>query len=279
MDSSRSHLFQVIRTSLHKLSSEIEHPSDWRPVLLAHLMTRTDEWRKAKLQVLAPSRDDRGEPQTKEDVAVMLAEFRIEAEACIVDRLDMEHVVRYSGDASLVFFPFRLRGNEPACVFDESLDDLVAALPLTAPVLAGQDIDLDAEPEEGLHQEIAEAVDAAEAAKKNAAQADRELEQARTIAEKRRARLAEARQQDADPASIAELESELNDADQTVNELNRRAAKVQSKADNAAARRKRSRASQKRKRMARRNRKIPPFPTQGGKGPSWLQETALKCAQ
>ena len=34
-DSSRSHLFQVIRTNLHKLSSEIEHPSDWRPVLLA----------------------------------------------------------------------------------------------------------------------------------------------------------------------------------------------------------------------------------------------------
>ena len=114
------------------------------------------------------------------------------------------------------------------------MDDLVAALPLTALVLAAQDIDLDAEPEEGRHQEIAEAVDAAEAAKKNAAQAGRELEQARTIAEKRRARLAEARQQDADPASIAELESELNDADQTVNELNRRAAKVQSKADNAA---------------------------------------------
>jgi len=203
-------------------------------LLLAHLMTRSPEWREATIRALVAISDNMAGTRTEDDVSRMLSEFRIDAEPCMIERLDRESVVRHSRDAALVFLPFRLRGDNPACVFEASLEDLIHALPLTVLVLAAQDIDLDAEPEQGRHQQIAAAVDAAAEARAKATKADQEAEQAKAKADKLRAELDQARRAGADQAAIETLESELNAAEASANDLKRRAAKSQAKAEAAA---------------------------------------------
>jgi hypothetical protein len=203
-------------------------------LLLAYLMTRRSEWRDATLRVLVPVHGSSDVPRTEEEVAAMLAEFRITAEARMVDRLDLQHVLQHSRDATLVFFPFQLAGDEPACVFDGSLDEMLKALPLTALVLAAQEIDLDAEPEEGPQQQIVEAIDAAAVAKEKAGKAVRAADDARVVLEKLRGELAEARNSDVDSLTLEKLEIELSAAEQAAKDLDRRAAKVSTKADTAA---------------------------------------------
>ncbi len=104
--------------------------------------------------------------QTLEDV-------RIEAEPEVVASVNPDTIAAYSSDAALVFLPFRLKGNRPLDPFDEPLNQIVERLPLSALVLATEDIDLDAEPEEGTAGTVAAALDALEDAEKKAQQAER----------------------------------------------------------------------------------------------------------
>ena len=112
--------------------------------------------------------------------------MRIEANPEIVKDVDADTLAEYSADSSLVFLPFRLRDNQVLDPFGNSMENTLFLLPVTAMVLAAEDVELDAEPEEGKAGEMAETLDALEDARKQAQAAEKEAAEAVEAAEKAR---------------------------------------------------------------------------------------------
>ncbi len=103
----------------------------------------------------------------------MLQEVRITAEPHLVENFERETVVQTSAEASLVLLPFGLRGQDIAAPDGATLEEFSADLGVTAYVMAARDLELDAEPEEGAHEDVARALDHAKATEEVAQQAER----------------------------------------------------------------------------------------------------------
>lgn len=151
-------------------------------LLLAYLMTRSEPWESAAIRVLAVNYQSDAD-ESMEHLKKVLAEVRIEAEPEIVVQLDMKKVTDISAGASLVFLPFRLKGDAIAGPVDGFVESLLLRLPATALVLAAEDIELDADPEDGAAGDMAVATDALEDADKKAKAAQKSADAAREIAE------------------------------------------------------------------------------------------------
>ncbi len=117
-------------------------------LLLAHLMTRSADWRGASIRVLTLAPEvQQGDIYT--ELKALLEEVRIDAEPCVVEGSGSELLHQHSSDAALVMMPMRLQHNLPLDPFGNSLNEVLGPLPPTLMVLAAHDIELDAEPEEG----------------------------------------------------------------------------------------------------------------------------------
>jgi amino acid transporter len=200
-------------------------------LLLAYLMTRKPEWQDARIRLLAVAGKDSSPDQAREELEQMLEDARIAAELEIVPGFDRETFLERSGDASVVFLPFRLGDTGPRCVSDEPLDDVVRGLGICAAVLAAQDITLDAEPEAGKHAEVAEAVDVAAKALKKAEKAAKEAAESAREAAKTSQELAGARDTAETPQEIEKLEEAARQVAQRAEQAKRRAAKARAKAE------------------------------------------------
>ncbi len=144
-------------------------------LLLAHLMTRDARWEGAPIRVLAAAQKPGENAQSvSEGLCRMLEENRIHAEPHVVQDTSRFCIAENSGDAALTFIPFRIGGGEILAAYHADMDDLVARHMMVALVLAAEDIDLDAEPEEGQHGEVAAALDALAESRKKADQAEKE---------------------------------------------------------------------------------------------------------
>jgi len=108
-----------------------------------------------------------------QDFRQKLQDARIDAEPEIVFNANMSNVIAYSQDAALVFLPFRLKGNQPLDPFNNPVEQILSGLPTTALVLAAEDIELEAEPEDGKAGEIAAALDRQADAEKKAREAEK----------------------------------------------------------------------------------------------------------
>ncbi len=201
-------------------------------LLLAYLMTRHKDWQKAEIRVLTAGSGERL-TQAKEELAQMLEEVRIDARPQIVPELTPEVVVVESARSSFVFSPFIFRQFKLADINGLSLDRTLPQLPPTALVMAAEDIDLDAEPEEGIAGELAASLDALQAAEQRAAKTEKELAQARKNAETLKHQLQIAEEQ-AISDDIPELENNLARAETLSQQTFRKAAKARAKADDAA---------------------------------------------
>jgi hypothetical protein len=104
-------------------------------LLLAYLTTRNKDWQGAGIRVLAPSFDHPTE-DTMADFRQKLENARINAEPEMVFNAKPSNVIGYSKGTSLVFLPFRLKGNQPVDPFDRPVEQILTDLPLTALVLA-----------------------------------------------------------------------------------------------------------------------------------------------
>jgi hypothetical protein len=154
-------------------------------LLLAYLMTRTEDWGEAKIRVLAPASKKDSE-RVLEGLRQTLEEVRITAEPEVVTEIGADGVVERSANAALVFLPLRLRGDQPTDPFGGRLEDLFSRLPVVASVLAAEDIALDVEPEEGKVAEVAAVLDAAADAEKEAQAAEKEAANAAQVADEKR---------------------------------------------------------------------------------------------
>ena len=202
-------------------------------LLLAYLMTRNESWEGASVRVLAARREESVEHR-REAMKQTLEDVRIEAEIEIVDEMDLATLRDQSKDAAVVFLPFRFQANHMTTVFHEgSMEEVLKGLPTAAFAAAAEDIDLEAEPEEGKLGEIAQAQNALASAKKRLTQAEKEIDQAIAAAEKKERALAASIEAEADRESIEKNRAEVEQAREELKQLFRKAAKVKSKVEQA----------------------------------------------
>ncbi len=153
-------------------------------LLFAYLMTRSEKWSGARIRVMgADSGQDYEE--TVEALKKTLEWARITAEPEVVLNTSVDAVIEQSANAAMVFLPFRLKGNELVGPFGGNMESLLSRLQIASVCLAAEDIDLDAEPEEGKSAEIAAAFDAYSHAKKRLQDAKREAAEAQKDAEEK----------------------------------------------------------------------------------------------
>jgi hypothetical protein len=168
-----------------------------------------------------------------------LAEIRIEAEAKVVSDARRETITTHSLDASIVFLPFRLKGNQPLDPFGNPIDLICSELPIAALVLAAEDIDLEAEPEKGKAGEIAAALDARTDAEKKVQAAQKDTEEAQKTAIVAKEKLleqikAEAANSEKAESEIDALQAAYKEAEKKAEKAARRFAKARAKAETAS---------------------------------------------
>ena len=195
-------------------------------LLLAYLTTRNKDWEGSRIRVLAPG----FEHPTEDSMAVFrqkLENYRIEAEPETVFNARASNVIGYSQGSSLVFLPFRLQGNRPVDPFGQPVEEILADLPLTALVLAAEDVELEAEPEEGKAAEIATAADALADAVKHANEAKKDAKAAAAALADAKEKLRQHIQTNAaDAANTAALEASIKTAEKHAAKMARRSAKA-----------------------------------------------------
>jgi hypothetical protein len=196
-------------------------PTSQLMLLFAYLMTRNKPWNQATIRVLKAGSLDNLAAE-KEALSKVLDDARIEAEPFIVESFDPAAVEKYSCEASLVFLPFSLKTNQQLDVSAKPFKSVLARLPITALVLAAEEIDLDAEPEDGANALIAEATDALEAARERMEKAEKRAAHARTTVEKLNDQI----------TTLAESKSDVIPSDKH-EELTKQVAEAQIEADKA----------------------------------------------
>ena len=179
-------------------------------LLMAYLMTRHKNWDESRIRLLAV--DDGSQADLSLDsIKEMLEEVRIEADPEIVREVDEDTLADYSADAALAFIPFRIKDNEVVDPFGNPMQKTLFLLPVTAMVLAAEDIELDAEPEEGKAGEMAEVLDTLEDARKKARTAVKKAEEATVAAEKAKGKAEDMQKNpdgvDPDTLAVAEREA------------------------------------------------------------------------
>jgi hypothetical protein len=204
-------------------------------LLMAYLVTRNEKWSGTKIRLLAAAGDN-GDNQTIEILEEMLEDVRIEARPEIVQDIDAGTIAEYSAASSLAFLPFRVGDDRVLDPFGNPMEDTLFLLPVTAMVMAAEDVDLDAEPEEGKAGEMAETLDALEDARKKALATAKEAAEAAQAAEKAR-KIAEdiiSNPEDVDEETKAKAEKSAEEAEKQATKLTRKAAKAAAKAEIAA---------------------------------------------
>jgi hypothetical protein len=115
--------------------------------LLAHLMTRTEEWEDATVRILVPASEDSAE-RARGALEKHLDEVRIDAAVEAVTDVSIEAVVEHSRDAALVYIPLRIEGMQLSEAFGWGVAPVLARLPIVALVAAAEDVPLSEESED-----------------------------------------------------------------------------------------------------------------------------------
>jgi amino acid transporter len=203
-------------------------------LLFAYLMTRSDAWKGAILRLLAFGDDDITEEKQEKAIREVLNDARIDADIVFVPSRCDSAIIEASAESTLVFLPFRFRGNLIDLPVKCQAEDLLQSLPITVLISAAEDIDLDAEPEEGAAAESAEARDLMNKKERLAEAAEKDAEKAHKAAESAGNRLQEAMarpQAERDEEKIKALTAERDKAQEAVEKARRRAAKARAKAE------------------------------------------------
>ena len=140
---------RLVETKSHARRIDVwwfEDDSSRLALLLAYLMTRTDEWDGAVIRVLAPAALDSGQ-KVAANLMYRLEERRIEATVEPVLDADAQAVIESSRDAAIVFLPFRVEGMRLLDPFGDPVESCLPALPLVTLVAAAGDVLLRTEEE------------------------------------------------------------------------------------------------------------------------------------
>jgi len=203
-------------------------------LLIAYLMTRHENWDQSRIRLLAVDGGSRTD-LSLDGIKEMLEEVRIEADPEIIRDVDADTFAEYSAEAALAFIPFRIKGNEIIDPFGNPMEKTLFLLPVTAMVLAAEDIELNAEPEEGKAGEMAEILDMIDDTRKKAEAAAKVAEKAAAAAEKAKEKAEDMQKntEGADSDTLAAVEKEADEAEKQAVKMTRKAAKADAKAETA----------------------------------------------
>jgi amino acid transporter len=202
-------------------------------LILAYLMTRNEALKDAQIRVLDADYDTDSE-KTVADLGRILKEARIDAVPEVIACANIDAIEAYSADTDIVFLPFHLKDNQPVDPFGGHFDQAFIRLPIVAFVLAAEDIELDAEPEEGTAGDIATALDTLADAEKKARKVEKRAEAAVDVAEKKKQEAKAALDSGADEEIIAAKQHAARKAEEMAEKAIRKSAKAKVKAETAA---------------------------------------------
>jgi amino acid transporter len=191
-------------------------------VLLAYLMTRSGDWYNASIRVLVPVDQTHSETHLKE-VNAVLAAARIEADTTLVLDADSESIVNQSSNASIVFLQFGIRDGRIVDSFGNDVSQILPRLPMVVMSMAAQDVDLEAQPDEGSAAQSAAMLDRVSDAQRRADRAQREAADATDAARRADSKLADVASKGVDQQTIDKLRDELEDAQEEAQKAARRA--------------------------------------------------------
>jgi hypothetical protein len=201
-------------------------------LLLGYLLTRDQFWEDAQINVYGVKGTD-AESTRDEDLQEVLDSYRIQATSSWVEALDTQAIVKHSGDASLVFLPFGLRKSEIVDPFGGDLDWLLPRIPVTLLCLAAEDLDLDAEPEEGPAAEAGQALHDFEDARARQKKAEQEAEKAAAETESLAKELEAAQDAGGAEEDLAAKQKQYEEGKKVMQEAEKKAAKARAKAGQA----------------------------------------------
>jgi amino acid transporter len=190
-------------------------------VLLGYLMTRSEDWRDATIRVLVPVHNEGAESHLEEAKAILSA-ARIEAETEVVVDADSQSIVTHSASASIVFFQFGIREGRIIDPFGEDVNGILPALPMVVMSMAAQDVDLDAQPDEGSAAQSAALLDRVSDVRKRAVRAQQQAEEAAAAATRAVSQLTEAATKGADQESLEKLRDDVEVAQEQAQDAARR---------------------------------------------------------
>ena len=131
-------------------------------LLLAYLMSRSEPWSNARLRVLTERRPGTTDADTLATLTRELDEARIAAEVTVVKDANWHTMSVSSAETSLAFVTFRVNAQGLGDASGTPLPNSLEGLPPMALVLAAGEIDLEAQPDEGVQAESARELDALE---------------------------------------------------------------------------------------------------------------------
>jgi amino acid transporter len=181
-------------------------------LILAHLMKRSEEWEYATIRLLSFPAEAQDKQTAVDKLHAMLEEVRIDAQPIVVEGEGASVVSEHSNNASIVFLPFSIHGGHLFHPFGGEVADLLSTLPIVCLTLAAQDVDLDADPDEGKASLVAAALDRLEEAAKKVAKLEEESQRATAVAEKTSDTLLELVRSGADPEALAKKRTEAAQA-------------------------------------------------------------------
>lgn len=202
-------------------------------LLFAYLVTRSNAWQGAALRVIA-FRNDASQEDQEAAMRDVLNDARIEADIVLAESRTAAAVANESAESTIVFLPFRFQGNVIQLLTDGPNEELLHKLPPAVMVLAAEDIDLGAEPEEGAAAALAEARDLAEEKMKSAEKLEDEASEARKAVDRADERLEKAIAKSGDGFHAEEIEglrAKRDKSVKTAEKLRQRAAKMRAKAE------------------------------------------------
>ena len=201
-------------------------------LLLGYLMTKSPFWEEARLNVLGVEGKISGSGNDS-DLEEVLNNYRVEAESSWIQAEDASAVAEQSAEAALVFLPFALKRSQLRDPFGGDLDWLLPRLPVTLLCLAAEDLDLDAEPEEG---PAAEAAGMHSQVEEMSARSKKSTEESRQAEEKTRVleqELTAAKRSGAAEEEWAEMQDALHKMRAETSKLQKKAARDQAKLEEA----------------------------------------------
>jgi hypothetical protein len=118
-------------------------------LILAYLMTRSDDWEGAAIQVLALPPDGQSPHEREQEIRERLEKVRIGAQTRVLeDGQDGQALLNASRDASIVFVPFSIHGGRFYGPSGNAARLMLEELPIAVLALAAEDVDLEADPDE-----------------------------------------------------------------------------------------------------------------------------------
>ncbi|UCH47009.1 MAG: amino acid permease [Betaproteobacteria bacterium] len=191
-------------------------------VLLAYLMTRSEAWSNATIRVVVPAHIEGAESHLEEAKSILSA-ARIDAQTELAVDADSQSIVTHSAGASIVFFQFGIREGRIIDPFGNDVSEILPDLPMVVMSMAAQDVDLDAQPDEGTAAETAALLDRVSDARKRATLAQQQADEAAAAAGGAVSELTEAATSGADQERLDKLRQDVDAAQQQAQEAARRA--------------------------------------------------------